>query len=86
MSLWENLVHLGIGVVLVAVVSNAYLRRFGIVVVGSLFFGVLGAVDEYVFHRNLPAVESDVHAKEHLALLLFVVAFAALEWMGGSPG
>ena len=75
--------HLALGVVLVAAIGNAYLGRITVVVVAFLFFGALGAVDEYVFHRDLPASESDVHAKEHLALLLFVVVFAALEWLGG---
>lgn len=82
-SVWENLVHLALGIVLAAAVGNVYLGRITTVVIAFLFFGLLGAIDEYVFHRGLPAIESDVHAKEHLALLLFVVAFGAVEWLGG---
>ena len=85
-SLWENLVHLGLGVVLAAAIASAYAGRSGTVVAASLFFVALGGIDEYVFHRALPAIESDTHAKEHLAFLIFLVAFATLEWVGaGRP-
>ena len=33
---------------------------------------VLGQRAEFVWHRDLPAHESDLHAKEHLALLIFL--------------
>jgi hypothetical protein len=35
------------------------------------FVAVWGMVDELAFHRGLPAVESDVHAKAHMALFAF---------------
>jgi hypothetical protein len=35
-------------------------------------------VDEFVFHRGLPASEHDVHAKEHFALFIFIAVFGVL--------
>ncbi len=37
----------------------------------------LGAIDEYHFHRDVPALEADYHAKGHLALFAFAAIAAA---------
>lgn len=50
-------------------------RRRGVprlTVFGGLF-ALAGAADEYGYHRDIPAEEHALHAKEHLALLLFVL-------------
>jgi hypothetical protein len=69
----EHVLHLGIGLtqamLFVQAVNADLMRMF----VALGLFMVSGAVDEYIFHRGLPGEESDLHAKEHLALLIFVV-------------
>ena len=77
-SLAENLLHLALALVLAGVIARAFVFREKSVALGILAFVLFGAVDEYVFHRGLPAGEHDVHAKEHFALLIFVAVFGAL--------
>lgn len=80
-SLVEHLLHLAIGVALAIVVINAVLQNTGVMLAGLVFFAVAGGLDEYVWHRGIPEVESDLHAKEHLALLLFVVVTLVVNWL-----
>jgi hypothetical protein len=80
-SLAEHLLHAAIGVALLIVVSHAMMGNSGVMLLGLLFFVVAGGLDEYVWHRNIPEVESDLHAKEHLALLIFVVATLVVNWL-----
>jgi len=80
-SLPENLLHLLLGMLMAIVLGRAFLFDTKWMAVALLLFVVCGALDEYVFHRRIPEVEHDVHAKEHFALLFFVAVFAALVWV-----
>lgn len=76
----ENVLHFFLGIILFAVIARAFQfdRRF--VTIGALVFAGMGALDEFVFHRGLPESESDVHAKEHFALFIFLTVFWAVSW------
>src|SRR5690242_2581658 len=80
-SVAEHIVHLLIGMVLIAAIANAFFGRPIRFVAGLALFLVVGAVDEYIYHRGLPEHESDLHAKGHLALLIFVVVSLASMWL-----
>ena len=80
-SLTEHLLHAAIGVSLAIMFGHAVAGNHGVVLGALVLFGIGGAIDEYIFHRDLPAVESDLHAKEHLALLIFVVISLATDWL-----
>jgi len=80
-SLTEHILHAAIGVVLMMLFSNALMARHGVVLGSLVLFVVAGGADEYIFHRGIPAEESDLHAKEHLALLGFVVVSLATDWL-----
>jgi hypothetical protein len=74
----ERLLHLLLGLALASVIGRAFaFDRRGVLTTLLVFLG-LGAIDEFVFHRGLPAGESDTHAKEHLALLIWLAVFEAL--------
>src|SRR5688572_4526065 len=77
-SMAENLLHLVLGVLLAAVLSRAFLFHGREAAFAILLFALTGAADEFVFHRDLPSEEHDVHAKEHYALFIFVAVFGAL--------
>lgn len=77
----EHILHLVIGIALFIAVSQAVVGNSGLMLAGLLFFVVAGGIDEYVWHRGIPEVESDLHAKEHLALLIFVVVTLAVNWL-----
>jgi len=73
---WEHHLHNATGLCELAMfgfgfVGSEHLRW----AVGAVL--LLGAVDEYHFHREVPALEADYHAKAHLALFAFA-AIAAL--------
>ena len=76
----ENLVHLGLGVCQIALLVNAIRAdlQWELIALGGI--AVLGAIDEFGFHRELPAFESDVHAKTHFALFIFVVVALGLNF------
>jgi hypothetical protein len=76
----ENILHLFLGIILAVVIARAFQfdRRF--VTIGALVFAGTGALDEFIFHRGLPESESDVHAKEHFALFIFIAVFWLLSW------
>lgn len=74
----ENVLHLALGILLAAGISRAFLFRGREAAFAILLFAFAGALDEFVFHRNLPAEEHDVHAKEHFALFIFLAVFGAL--------
>jgi hypothetical protein len=80
-SLSEHLLHLAIGITVATAIGNAFAGQWTIMLVGLVLFMVAGAVDEYVFHHGLPELESDLHAKEHLGLMIFVVAAMVTEWL-----
>jgi hypothetical protein len=83
--LGEHLVHLGLGVFLAATVSRALTFRAREFAFALLAFAVCGALDEFVFHRGLPAEEHDVHAKEHFALFVWVAVFCAVVQLRRQP-
>jgi hypothetical protein len=80
-SLPEHLLHLAIGVMVATAIVNAFTGQLTVMLVGLVLFMVAGAVDEYIFHRGLPEPESDLHAKEHLGLMIFVVAAMVTQWL-----
>lgn len=80
-SATEHVLHLVIGVTLILVLSQAVAGNTLIMMVGLLLFLIAGAFDEYVWHRNIPDVESDLHAKEHLSLMIFVVVTLVVNWL-----
>ena len=77
----EHLLHAAIGVVLATMFWHALIAHHLIVLGALVLFVVAGGVDEYIFHRGIPAEESDLHAKEHLALLSFIVVSLATDWL-----
>ena len=72
-SLTEHLLHLGIGVTQAMILVQAIKGNFVLMFVALGLLAISGSADEYVFHRALPAEESDLHAKQHFALFVFVV-------------
>jgi hypothetical protein len=80
-SLAEHVLHLAVGISLAMVLTNAVLGKSPAMLVGLILFAIAGAIDEYVWHRGIPETESDLHAKEHLALLIFVVVTLAVNWL-----
>ena len=83
-SMVEHALHLGLGFVLFFLIGSAFMGRMGRMLVGLGLFAVIGAIDEFGFHRAdaIPREEHDVHAKQHFALFVFVcVAFGA-SWYG----
>jgi len=77
----EHILHAAIGIALVIMFSHALMAHHLIVLGALLLFVIVGGVDEYIFHRDIPAQESDLHAKEHLALLIFLVVSLATDWL-----
>lgn len=77
----EHVLHAAIGLALIIVFSHALMAHHAVVLGGLLIFVVAGGVDEYIFHRDIPAEESDLHAKEHLALLSFIVISLVTDWL-----
>ena len=80
-SLTEHILHAAIGLVLAIMFAHALMAHHLIMLAALVIFVVAGSVDEYIFHRDIPAEESDLHAKEHLALLIFVVMSLATDWL-----
>jgi hypothetical protein len=76
----ENLLHLLIGAVLLAGVVFTYRRDFSTVIPIMGLFVICGCIDEFVFHREIPAEEHSIHAKEHLALFAFFWVAGFYEW------
>jgi hypothetical protein len=80
-SLAEHILHLAIGISLALVLTNAILGRSSVMLVALVLLAITGAMDEYVWHRGIPETETDLHAKQHLALLIFVVVTLAVNWL-----
>jgi hypothetical protein len=72
-SLSEHFLHFGIGMAQAIILVQALRRNLLMMFVGMALLSVAGAIDEYIYHRKLPAEESDLHAKQHFALFIFVV-------------
>jgi hypothetical protein len=80
-SLTEHLLHAAIGLVLLILFTHALMAHHLVVLCALVIFVIAGGLDEYVFHRGIPAEESDLHAKEHLALLIFIVVSLTTDWL-----
>lgn len=80
-SLTEHLLHAAIGLVLAIMFTHALMAHHLIVLCALVIFVVAGGIDEYIFHRDIPGEESDLHAKEHLALVIFIVVSLATDWL-----
>jgi uncharacterized membrane protein len=77
----ENILHLALGLVLAMLFSLALAGRHAAMVGALILFVAAGALDEFVYHRHIPGEESDLHAKEHLALTVFLVTVLAFDWL-----
>jgi hypothetical protein len=82
----ENLLHLALGITLATLFTQALAGRYTFMLGALVLFAVAGAADEYVFHRQIPGEESDLHAKEHLALMIFLIVTLAVDWLPGHAG
>jgi len=80
-SFTERLLHITLGVALTIIISHAYAGHFEVVIVGFVLFVTARALDEFVFHRVLPAKEVDLHAKTHFGFLIFVVGVIGTNWL-----
>jgi len=85
-SLAENLLHLALGITLAILFSQALAGRHLAMLGALVLFAVAGGADEYIYHRHIPGEESDLHAKEHLALMIFLIVTLAADWLPGHTG
>ncbi|MFO1520164.1 MAG: hypothetical protein U1F57_10955 [bacterium] len=78
-SVWEHIVHLVLGIALAfffrAALRSELFKNLWIIAV----LAIAGSLDEFLFHRNLPAEETEMHAKEHWALFLFLAVSLFLQ-------
>jgi hypothetical protein len=79
----EHMLHLLVGITMASSIICAFRGRAVLFVAGIVLFLLVGAADEYIFHKHLPEAESDLHAKGHLALLIFVVVALSSMWLEG---
>lgn len=68
----ENALHAGLGLAQLVLIGGALIGALTWVAGAALATAVLGAGDEYVYHRAVPAAEADLHAKAHLALFILL--------------
>jgi hypothetical protein len=73
--------HATIVLALFTVVPHAIFGSRPVMVVGLLLFVFARAIDEWTFHRQLSGGEADMHAKTHLAFLIFVVVGMTVDSM-----
>ena len=78
---WEHLLHIGIGMCQAIIFIQALRSDFILMFAAMILLLAAGGMDEYIFHRDLPAVESDLHAKQHFALFIFVIISIAGSWL-----
>lgn len=72
----EHALHLLLLGTLTIACSGVFARDVDRVLLGLLLFVPPALGDELVFHRGIPLEEHDLHAKEHLLLLVFFVVGA----------
>jgi predicted membrane channel-forming protein YqfA (hemolysin III family) len=77
----EHLIHLAIGITQAAILIQALRGDLLLMFTALVLMLIVGGIDEYIFHRGLPGEESDLHAKQHLALLIFVVMAVATTYL-----
>jgi len=80
-TLLERLLHAAIVLSAFTLVPHALAGNSNVTLAGLLLFVTARTLDEFIFHRGVPGEEADVHAKTHLAFLLFVVAIMAVDWL-----
>jgi hypothetical protein len=80
-SMSEHVLHVTIGITIVMMVMQALRSHYPFLLVALALFVVTGAIDEYIYHRGIPGEESDLHAKEHLALMSWLVLVLATDWV-----
>jgi hypothetical protein len=80
-SVSEHLLHLAIGITQAMIFAQAVRGNFIGLFAALLLLMVSGGIDEYIYHRELPGEESDLHAKQHLALLIFVVVTVSATYL-----
>jgi len=85
-SVSENLLHLALGITLATLFTQALAGRHVFMIGALVLFAVAGGIDEYVYHRHIPGEESDLHAKEHLALMIFLIVTLAVDGLPGHAG
>src|SRR4051794_28180912 len=68
----ENLLPLAPGIPPATLSPRARAARSPYMAGRLVLFAVAGPADEYFRHRHIPGEESDLHAKEHLALMIFL--------------
>jgi hypothetical protein len=72
----EQVLHLCVAVAVFAGVSAVFRRDVdGVRLAAACFVGP-ALLDEFVCHRDIPAAEHAVHARQHLALFVFAIASA----------
>ena len=80
-SLMEHLLHLAIGILLVSAIASAFRGHIPMMLGALMVFLVAGGIDEYIYHRHIPEEETDLHAKGHMALLIFVVVAMVAQFL-----
>lgn len=68
----EHLIHFFIFISVSTVIYNAFTLQFVKFYIALGFYVLFGSLDEFLFHKNLPEKESDVHAKAHWSGLIFI--------------
>lgn len=68
----EQALHGALGLSQLALIVSGLVGSLSWTAGSALVVALLGALDEYIFHRAIPGAEADLHAKAHLALFIFV--------------
>ena len=79
-SLAEHLIHFVIVAPLAWAISGVFNEDALACSVGLLGFIAPALADELIWHRKIPERETNIHAKEHLALLVFFIV-GAVTWL-----
>jgi hypothetical protein len=75
----ERLLHITIVMALVSTIPQAFFGSRAVMLCGLVLFLLARCLDEYIFHRGLSGAEADMHAKTHLAFLLFLVTIMVVD-------
>jgi hypothetical protein len=67
----ESATHALLGLAQFGLIASAFRANVPGIAVSGCVVAALGWLDELVFHRGLPAEESDLHAKSHISLFAF---------------
>jgi hypothetical protein len=68
----ERVLHGLLAVSILGLVLGVFGKHEALTLCGLSLFALVGGLDEFVYHRGIPAEETDTHAKEHLLLMLFL--------------